>query len=223
MTFQPAPRFVHAQAWWIASELCRRNSSLRVLEAWPLDGFYHGLEVGQKLNADHIFMNYLGSIHLFPKGSESEGSSKLAWEMAYRAESPHEMVKQIETTMSWSTHGAEPANPRSLVYRVIARILSAEINDRAQWTVGSTYGPDQQFAEWPEILSEYEGCRLALQNDTATETPASSRVWVVKRDRSDVLLLSDLGFAFFRASAPVDLMKIYKKRRRLDDVVASLF
>jgi hypothetical protein len=214
--FYPAPRFVLAQAWWIASELCRRNSRLRILDAWPLDGFYHGLEVGEKLNEDHVFLNFLGGIHYFPKLSHLGGPS---WGRVLGAESPHEIVKEIETAMLWGKTGADATTPRSLVYRTIAAVLSAKIEDRERWDVAAAYTIGG-FVDWPELLDEYQGCRLALQKDTIAELPPSTRVWMLQRGGQSVSLISELGLAFSKNADPVDLMATYKRNHRLDDVLS---
>jgi hypothetical protein len=214
--FFPAPRFVLAQAWWIASELCRRNSHLRILDAWPLDGFYHGLEVGEKLNQDYVFLNFLGHIHYFPSSSHLDGPS---WGRVLGAESPHEVVKEIENAMEWGSDGADPTTPRSLVYRTIAAVLSARIDDRERWSVAAAYTVGG-FVDWPELLDEYQGCRLALQKDTLASPPPSTRVWVLQRGGTSVAVMSDLGLLFAKGMAPTDLMKVYRRRRKLADVVS---
>jgi hypothetical protein len=166
--FFPAPRFVLAQAWWIASEFCRRNSHLRILDAWPLDGFYHGLEVGEKLDEDYVFLNFLGHIHYFPSSLHVDGPS---WGQVLGAESPHEVVREIESAMEWSKAGADATTPRSLVYRTVTAVLSARIDDRERWNVAAAYTVGG-FVDWPDLLDEYQGCRLPLQKDTVVSPTA---------------------------------------------------
>jgi hypothetical protein len=216
----PAPRFVLAQAWWIASELCRRNSQLRIVDAWPLNGFYHGLEVGERQNDDHVFMNLLGRIHQNPYsfGAEFE---PIEWSRAISAESPHEIVKEIERNMRWTSTTTDSTTPRSLVYQCIASILATRINDRERWDIADACTAGG-FVEWPELLDEFEGCRVALQKDTIADPPPSTRVWVLKRGRAIVSVLSDMGLLFHRDRAPQDLMAAYRNRRRLDDVTSLM-
>ena len=223
VSFEPAPRFVLAQAWWIASEICRRQSHLRVLESWPLDGFYHGLEIGYELNQPHIFMNLVGRIHFFPFAPTvslfEADPEPIPWARVLGAESPHEIVKVIEGFMGWTNPTADATTPRSLVYRLIAAVLSANIDDRERWNIASAYG-EGGFEEWPSLLDDYQGCRLALQKDTQMMPPPSTRVWLIKRGRDTVTVLSELGLLFSRHGDPVDLMSIYKRRHELSDVVA---
>lgn len=216
----PAPRFVLAQAWWLASELCRRNSQLRIVDAWPLDGFYHGLEVGVHQNEDHVFMNLLGRIHQNPHSFTAE-FEPIEWSRALGAESPHEIVKEIERNMRWTSTTTVSTTPRSLVYRCIASILATRINDRERWEVADAFTAGG-FVEWPEFLDEFEGCRLALQKDTIADPPPSTRVWALKRGRAIVSVLSDMGILFHRDSAQQDLMAAYRSRRRLDDVTSLI-
>lgn len=218
--FAPAPRFVLAQAWWLASELCRRNSRLRIVDAWPLGGFYHGLEVGEQQDHDHVFMNFLGRIHQNPHSFSAE-FEPIEWTRVIGAESPHEIVKEIERRMRWEINGADPTTARSLVYRCIASILATKIDDRERWGVADAY-THGGFVEWPEFLDEFDGCRVALQKDTSSSAPASTRVWVLKRGQTIMALLSDMGFLFQRDAPPRNLVPAYKARRRLEDVTTLI-
>ena len=156
---EPAQRFVLAQAWWIASELCRRRSSLRVLETWPMGGFYHGLEVGEHEVKRWVFMNFVGSIHLHVGKSEVE---PVTWAHVMAAQSPHEVVRMIEAQMSWRSPSADRTTPRSLTYRVLAACLTYCLNDRNPWMVadGRT---EAGVSEWtdgdPTFLDEFDGAQ----------------------------------------------------------------
>lgn len=216
----PAPRFVLAQAWWLASELCRRHARLRILDAWPLDGFYHGLEVGEHLNDDHVFMNFLGRIHQNTYSFASE-IEPIEWSRVIGAESPHEIVKELERNMRWESKTADPTTARSLVYRCIASVLTNKINDRERWNVADAFTAGG-FVEWPDFLDEFQGCRSALQQDRVDAPPPSTRVWVLKRGREITHVLSDMGVLFHRESDPDDLMATYRVRHQLDDVTALM-
>lgn len=123
--------------------------------------------------------------------------------------------------MRWTSTTADQTTPRTLVYRSIASILAARINDRERWDAADAFAAGG-FVEWPELLDEFEGCRLALQKDTIADPPPSTRVWVLKRGRAIASVISDTGLFFHRNRAPQDLMAAYRNRRRLDDVTSLI-
>jgi hypothetical protein len=218
--FHPAPRFITEQAWWIASELARRNSRLRILDAWPLDGFYHGLEIGEPGTPQHVFLNRLGSIHVFGTDNSDNGFS---WAAALGGESPHEIVKSIETTMRWTTTAADPTAPRSLTYRALSSFLTQRLNDRHRWDAVLPYTANLtngQLDDEAELLDNFIGARRILDSD-ADEYPLA-RFWCLMRGRELLAVLHDSALLLQRASEPIALMPTYRKRRRLLDVVAVI-
>jgi hypothetical protein len=218
--FHPAPRFIIEQAWWIASELARRNSRLRILDAWPLDGFYHGLEIGETGKPQHAFLNRLGSIHLV--GTDNS-DNWFSWAAALGGESPHEIVKSIETTMRWTTGAADPTTPRSLTYRALSSFLTQRLNDRHRWDAVLPYTANLtngQLDDAAELLDNFIGARRILDGDPG-EYPLA-RFWCLMRGREILAVLHDSAALLQRRSEPIELMPTYRKRRRLLDVVAVI-
>lgn len=235
-----AGRFIHAQAWWIASELCRRKSTLYVRDDRPADGFYHGLSVTSHdwdesgvLNA--VFMNGHGRIHIHAGQISTE---QITWAQTFASEFPHDVVKQIETSLGWATSPADVTTRRSLIYRVLAACLWQRVNDRLPWSVvdGLTAG---EYDSWTGevsdgFLGEFFGAqqgvdslRTSLQRSgrsgIAHSDPLSvalPRVWVLLRGTQNAAVLLDTGILYRRGEPPVDLLEVYRKHNRIDDVAS---
>lgn len=215
--FQPAPRFVAAQAWWVASELARRHSRLRVVDSWPTDGFYHGLELREQDEPSHVFLNFYGRIHLHGEGFAHE---PIPWTTALAAESPHELVKTIESAMRWYTKGADPTTPRSLVYRVLSAFLTQRLNDKNRWYAVDGYSTNMELGETNEslaLLDAFPGARELADRDT--EPRPLNRFWMLVANKWIAFIIHDSGVLLQRNMKPVNLMSIYKKRRLLTDVL----
>jgi hypothetical protein len=127
----PAPRFVIAQSWWIASELVRRHPQLRLIETHPGGGQYDCLslladENGQWRQLVHLNRN--GSIHA------SDAGISCSWLDAFTAPGGHDIVRRLEEqTGIGKPASTPPTGPHVLTYRIIARVLTALVDDRRSW------------------------------------------------------------------------------------------
>lgn len=219
--FMPAPRFVAAQAWWVASELCRRRSRLRVLETWPMDGFYHGLEIGVPGEKCRVFMNFHGSIHLHDGDHEHQG---IKWTELLEAPTPHTVVREIESRMGWLVTSADSTTPRSLTYRVLAACLTRRLNDRREWTVvdGSTQAGVDLWGTEPNLsfLDDFEGARTLI--DRSAQDRGLSSLWLLREDERPAVLLSSRGRMYRHSGSEVDLMAVYRQHRDVDEVATAV-
>lgn len=218
---EPAPRFIQAQAWWIGSELARRNSELLIIEAWPNGGFYHGLEVRHSRSGAHTFFNFDGSLHLH---DVDPAIDRVTWPETLNAQDPHEIVRIIETRMGWGRPAADATTRRSLTYRLFAALLALKMNDRKPWGIAHGYNFDGLDYNEPEpaYLQDFVHLARAVR-DTPREFDGShlplEHTWVIKRGGSAVAVVTDRAALFTRESEPVDLMGSYARRRYLDDVL----
>jgi hypothetical protein len=224
--FSPARRFVIAQSWWIASELCRRHPSRRVYEMHPGGGQSDVLRIwgpsGDNPQESKILcdLNRDGTIHV----TEDE---RITWPAVFEAESPHEVVKAIEQSRGQSLHHRAPATtPTSLVYRVGARFLATRIDDRARWDLRMEFGDSsgapgsssRGFARrFPSALRAFERA-----GERMTAYDPGEHFWGVLSDDECVAVLDDAGLLHSPAGE-LTLMPIYRTRKRLDDVMAAVF
>lgn len=224
----PAQRFILEQSWWIASELCRRHSNLRIYELHPGGGMYDVLRVFDPLLAQPgeggvIDMNRAGRIHLH----DVPGYAPIEWNEAISAESPHQLVKILEGHRRWALNQQSPPTTRaSLSYRVLSRVLSSKLNDRERWDVRSLYADvDSLSAGVREHLSTafpgVESLTRELRETTAPGVPVESRLWAITRAEKPVLLLDDRGFAYTTSGSRIDLFERYSTGASVDTIVAS--
>jgi hypothetical protein len=214
----PSSRRIYEQSWWIGSELARRQSRLRLIET-HFGGIYDELRLIPDIfpypNDGTISMNRAGSIHTFV-GDDPDGPANLTWADALAAESPHEIVRELERRMGWNVTSADPTTPRTLAYRAISSFLTRTINERESWMVrqlepdnGWLYYPEEKLAvEFPTVGSAY--------GDLAQGRPG---LWAMLREEKVTLVVGEDGRLHRREEEVVDLMPVYQKRKRIDDVV----
>jgi hypothetical protein len=200
-SFYPADRFIEAQSWWIASELARRHPQLVVAEtAHP--------EVGSSLvvydpnyvvNIQVIF-NRAAGIHI-----PSQPDFEVTWPKVFAAVSPHDIVKEIEDALGIPVAGtAPPTTERTIVYRVIAKVLATVADDRHSWIMRGERPDDQDVLEgldWAGNIDEFDTLEETIGRwvkDSADRTLAAQgtcRLWVLLRDLTPVVAFDLYGNA----------------------------
>lgn len=213
-----ARQWTVAQSWWIASELCRRNAALRVDQ----DASHGHIRIRVRRDlardaggADHVTFHPV-------LGIEGVGDTQwLSWAAVFAEDDSHTLVKQIEHKLAWTQATRSPTIRRSLAYRTIARVLSDTVNDKERPEVlswNSMFGATPHDTAW---LSNFDGLTSLLTKPGGTQDPP---LWVLFRGGPEgILVISESGTAYRRdGSEPVDLMKRYVLRHRIEDVVTSL-
>lgn len=223
---EPAMRFVIAQSWWIGSELCRRHSQLRLYEMHPGGGQYDVLRVfplrSRRAPDDVVDMNRAGRIHL-----HLDAFQPVAWAEVLAADSPHDIVKRVEVARGWgSVGGADESTPTSVTYRLIAALLRARVDDRATWDVrmelvdsSGSYSDSNGFLDafpldGPSLVAS-AGDRLSL-------TGPKEHFWALLRDAEPLALFDDVGRVYARDGSTLDVFAVYKRRRKLQDVLTAV-
>lgn len=127
-----AQRFVIARSWWIASELVRRHPELRLIETHPGGGQYDCLTLLRD-ESTVVDLNRAGAIHF---NGETPSELAMTWLECFAHDDPHLSVKQIEAASGLTSPSPTPAtSPAALVYRAVARVLAALVDDRDWWDV----------------------------------------------------------------------------------------
>ncbi|MFJ4073647.1 hypothetical protein [Curtobacterium sp. NPDC089991] len=219
--FQPASRFTQAQIWWIASELCRRHATFRIVEVWPHDGFHHGLEIQEARTGKFIFMNFETSIIYLHAGGDPDYAPQMGWKDTLSADDPHDVLKSVENRMAWSTTSADVTTERSLTYRLVSTLVTSAINDRQRLNVrshwyGESYSGPVMSPEW---LAECMGLTEAVRDWPEDREYPLIHFWTLRRDQRLVAVLADDGTIYTPHSEPLKLLPIYRRRQQLGDVV----
>jgi hypothetical protein len=136
-------RLIIAQSWFIASELIRRHPELRLIETNPLTGQYNCLTIVAQRDREPrkiIDLNRNGRMKAYGTGALvaepipwSETLSSFAASQATPSRG-HNALKRLERDAGLTAPATTPASsPAALSYRVIARVLSGLLNDKAVW------------------------------------------------------------------------------------------
>ncbi|WIB65838.1 hypothetical protein [Curtobacterium sp. MCBD17_040] len=208
-----AARWTVPQTWWIASELCRRNASLRIRQQVERN-------TAQMLVEPDSVPEGRGELLLFDEehGIRIDGQWT-RWDDVFASDDPHFMVKRIEAELGWKLPAASATTPRSLTYRAIARMSALRVNDRVQpgfvpWT---RLGETPHDRSW---LSLFDGVRALLP---PYGRPQQIPLWVMFLGHPrGAMVLAENGVVYRRKRPPLPLMPRYLLRRNVDDVIAAL-
>ncbi|PPH34525.1 hypothetical protein C5C53_15340 [Rathayibacter sp. AY1E3] len=214
----PAERFTHEQGWWIASELCRRHSRLSAFAAIFLDGHYHGPQVVDRLrpSSPGVFFNQKGRIHFLGLRPEVE---PITWQEVLAAENPHEIVQRIEVTLGLGSSSADATTARSIGYRVVSGLLTRGLNDRRPWDVVFSIEDHLTHISPAPALQSFPNLPIPSGLRAEELGDRLRRILVMTRGGDPVLAVDEDGRAHLRTGEHVDLLTVYKRRRRLDDVL----
>lgn len=223
MTHVPdiASRFMLEQAWWIASELCRRHSRLAVIVASHLGGHYSGPQVidPHRPAAPSVFFNQHGRIRFFAIEPEPR---LITWHEVFAMDGPHDLLKEIETTLGLGTGSADATTRRSIGYRAISALITRTLNDRVPWGVDDSIQDMLTHIRPSPELKLFPTVTVPTAQDPEKLGAQLRQIFLVKRDNKPVVVIDNHPRAHTRDGDYLDLMAIYKRRHRLDDVTNEL-
>jgi hypothetical protein len=197
--FVAADRFVDAQLWWVASELCRRHPRLRMRE------IEHGeigtfLEVVAWPDADdlRIRLSRAAGMEIFGHADFCVATPELL-----AAANPHQVVKRLEAAHGIGDPELPPSTTRETIgYRAIAQALAMMVNSRHSRTVRGERPEDpsvvhggawlEQVLAWPSIPGLRERWALDAAHD-ALYQKAPAHAWLLMRDLEPVAVLDLYG------------------------------
>lgn len=220
-SFAPARRFLQAEWWWIASELARRNSALRV-QSFP--AMHHSadlqLRVRDMRDSRNVTFDTIGGVVVY----RDDTVQRIPNSDLFTVASPHDIVKHIEMLQDWGGP-TSATTPRSLANRVIAGVLSAKVNDRHTWTMGQLDMQDPTgFDEYVDAFGSLEKTlqavftHLCVVGFDDTEAPG---IWVLRRNGIPVAVFVEDGTMFQRGKNRLDIMAMYEKHGRNFDMTLA--
>jgi hypothetical protein len=212
--FLPAARVVHAQTWWMASELARRNQKVLVRHTFPFD-FYTGLELREAGSPDFVFLNFGGAIHLLHHGQQVRISASVALE----AQSPHAVIQRIEQVMGWRGK-ASATTAKLLTYRVIAALLALKQNARLPHTV--TAMESWGRGDFPAEYAVFPSANTEAVN-SLDEAAVPVGMWVLRAGGTAIAVFSDRARLYVPKQLKHDFMSVYRESgRNLDAVISDV-
>lgn len=118
--------------------------------------------------------------------------------------------------------------PEILVYRVIAGLLGYSLLDKfpmecRNGQMDSSGEADQAHREaWFEVFPTALAERRQFDKSANTIGNLNYHFWFILRRDAPVLGFSTNGNAHTKEGLMIDLMEIYKRRRKLEDVIGAL-
>ncbi len=213
--FRPADRFIDAQLWWIASELCRRHPELGLVET-VFDQVGTVVEAVGELNGRPVRVGFSRVAGVAIKDREFHTAPPALLEQA----NPHAILRQIEDAHGMGRPAdTPPTNQVTIGYRAIAWVLNAMVNSRYSWTLRGERPDDPHVAanvdwmgvaaQWPSVIELRKRWGGIAATDGLYESP-SSQAWVLMRDLEPVAVFDRFGDVLTADSA-VDLLGTYRE------------
>ncbi|WP_026373108.1 hypothetical protein [Agrococcus lahaulensis] len=225
-----ADRFKLQQAWWLASELGRRHPRVWVERFMHSTGpVLVAAEAGEDAGA-RVFFDLQAGVRAYRGESESHWS----WETVLHCPGAHDTLKRIEVTSGLGIpHRAPATTARSIVYRLIARLLAMHLDAPRPWVpVPVEVQPMVHGLVEPEdepLLLEFETAHRDVHNhrDDAAKRfgdPRSVQVrpwlWAMTRDVETAFVLDTDGFVHTRQVGVRPLLTMYDELGRDIDRLA---
>ncbi|MDJ1372201.1 ADP-ribosylglycohydrolase family protein [Gulosibacter molinativorax] len=228
-----ADRFTLQQSWWIASEMTRRHpeiliSRVDVEDLGPL------LIANDRRSDVQILFHAEGGIRITTATGEN---TALPWNTVFSFQNAHKAVKLMEIATDLGQPVTSPeTTERTIVYRLIARWLTRELDGRHTWEALPVANPGLSATKAERnaqrLLSPFPSAVRAAQDRTVNEHGGHSvritdhgyePMWYFLRDSEPIFVLDDAGFAHLQSDAQIDLLRLYRVfGHRIDAVVDVL-
>jgi hypothetical protein len=227
-----ADRFALQQTWWLASELCRRHPEVLISRVQDAQ-LNQLLIVHEGATGKRVQFGLVGGIKYEHDGAVQQ----IDWASIIARHNAHDVLKHLESETGWGIPRDTPATThRTLVYRIIAKLLALNLDDRHAWQAVplpilgdedepiTAWSVREQFPSLRDIASGYLEEATALAADTEPETVFwHEPLWVLLRDMEPVAVLDEAGTAHLHEASTVDLMEAYDAvERDLNPVVGFL-
>lgn len=205
-------RLILAHSWWIATELCRRHSQLRVVEHHPFDGHYNCLGLfDDSKNSRRIDLNRFGSLHVH----YGERSESFGWTEIF-SEEPFEVIERLEADAGLKAPKSTlPTTPRLLCYRVITSILLQSVNTKTPWQSMCLAEKIWDREGRLSVERDFGGLSLKSKEVTSAYDGPEARHWALNRRAGPIeLIINDEGILYQREKRPIDLFETFKNTGR---------
>ncbi|WP_156160550.1 TY-Chap2 family putative peptide chaperone [Demequina soli] len=214
--FRAADRFVDAQLWWVASELCRRHPRLRIRELVQDElGSFIEVVSWPDTSALRIVCSRVAGIRIVGHDDFLVAPADLLEDP-----NPHAVLKAVEAAHGIGGPGRFPRTTRETIgHRAIAHVLSTMVNSRHSWTVRGERPEDPSVVHggtwltpvlgWPSIV----GLRERWGHDAAHDAlyqKAPAHAWVLMRDLEPAAVF-DLYGQVHTSDGAMDLLDVYQE------------
>lgn len=213
--FVAADRFVDAQLWWVASELCRRHPRLSLTET-EFDEVGTVLEAVGNIEGREVRVGFSRTAGIAIKDRDFH----VPLPELFTKVNPHEVLKRIDHAHGMGKpEDTPPTNGATIGYRAIAHILNAMVNSRYSWTLRGERASDPHVlqdlawfgaaATWPTMLwlkaRWIEEEALVQLYETAP-----TQAWLLMRDLEPVAVFDRYG-SVHTSHGKADLLQVYRE------------
>lgn len=215
-------------SWRLMAELLRRHPEIGTLiETHPGGGQYDCLTIfgeGQSIAS----LNRRGDFTpLF--NWEAQVSHEQIWHPCLAEEGFTLVLNKLSKALKMKVpKQLSKTTPEVLVYRVIAGLLGYSLLDKNPMecrngqmdTSGEADHAHREawFNSFPTALTE----RRQFDQSASPRANTTYHFWFILRGKEPVLGFSTNGNAHTKEGLMIDLMEIYKRRRKLEDVIGAL-
>ncbi|WP_062516817.1 TY-Chap2 family putative peptide chaperone [Demequina gelatinilytica] len=197
--FRAADRFVDAQLWWVASELCRRHPRLGLIES-VYDEVGIVVEAVGTMDGREVRVGFSRAAGVAIKDREFGVAPPALLEQV----NPHAILRRIEDAHGMGKPAETPATTAVTVgYRAIAWVLGAMVNSRYSWTLRGERAEDPhvlqdlswmgEAAGWASLEGLRDFWRAEAEIDELYVGPVS-QAWLLMRDLEPVAVFDRYGY-----------------------------
>jgi len=215
--FVAADRFVDAQLWWVASELCRRHPELGLIES-VYDEVGTVIEAVGTMDGHAVRVGFSRTAGIAIKDREFAVAPPALLEQV----NPHAILRSIEDAHGMGKPVETPATNRVTIgYRAIAWVLGAMVNSRYSWTLRGERAEDPhvlqdlawmgEAAGWASLKDLRDYWRADDEIEELYVGPVS-QVWTLMRDLEPVAMF-DLYGRVHTEEGVADLYGAYREAR----------
>lgn len=215
-------------SWRLMAELMRRHPQVGTLiETHPGGGQYDCLTIfreGQSIAS----LNRCGDFTPFHSFEEQVSGDQI-WLPCVTDDGFANVLNKLSSALGLDVPKQLPeTSPEVLVYRVIAGLLACSFLDKTplgcrNGQLDSSGGEDQEAREvWFNAFPSACAERNLLNRSESPFGNPNYRFWFLLRQNQPVLALSTNGISHTMAGLTTNLADLYKKRRRIEDVIGAV-
>ena len=225
-----ADRFKLQQSWWLASELGRRHPHVWVERFMHANGpVLAAVDAGEGARA-RVFFDLQAGVRAY----RGEDEAHWSWDTVFLCPGAHDTLKRIEATSGLGLPRRAPATTaRSIVYRLIARLLAMHVDAARPWVpVPVDVQPMVRSLAEPAadpLIAGFESAQQDILNhradaaerfDDVQEVGIRPWLWAMTRDIETAFVLDTDGYVHTRALGVRPLLPLYDELGRDVDRLA---
>lgn len=214
-----------AHSWWLASEIARRHKNLELVTCVETQGLDETLGIFDK-NSCRLLAFFSDET---PNRAVVDGNAKPAWAFGWDmilGMSARDAVTTVERQLMINVpNHALSTTEKTLVYRLLAKLIATKIWSRDTWRAFScsyydaqdqNFIPSDALDEFPSAIDKFE-----LTHGRGGLAPAPDGFWLIYKNGNSVAAFDEDGFVHFPDDRPtLSLMPRFDSLQRKVDALA---